>query len=116
MIIYVKQDTNQKQLDTLIEWLNKMGVEVHTMAGAGKIILGLLGNTENIDIDLVQGLECVQKVSKSKNLTKAQTGNFILMIRLSMSAESSWAVVILQQLLDRVLSNLQRKSVILRRK
>ena len=76
MIIYVKQDTNQKQLDTLIEWLNKMGVEVHTMAGAGKIILGLLGNTENIDIDLVQGLECVQKVVKVKEPYKSSNRKF----------------------------------------
>ena len=41
MIIYVKEDTNQKQLDTLTEWLNRMGVEVHTMTGADRIILGL---------------------------------------------------------------------------
>lgn len=29
MIIYVKEDTNQKQLDILTEWLNKQDVEVH---------------------------------------------------------------------------------------
>lgn len=116
MIIYVKQDTNQKQLDTLIEWLNKMGVEVHTMAGAGKIILGLLGNTENIDIDLVQGLECVQKVVKVKEPYKSSNRKFhpddtiIDVCGVKLGGGN------LQQLLDRVLSNLQRKSVILRRK
>ena len=51
MIIYVKEDTNQKQLDTLTEWLNRMGVEVHTMTGADRIILGLVGDTENVDVE-----------------------------------------------------------------
>ena len=76
MIIYVKEDTNQKQLDTLTEWLNKMGVEVHTMTGADRIILGLVGDTENVDVDLVQGLDFVQKVVRVKEPYKSSNRKF----------------------------------------
>ena len=76
MIIYVKEDTNQKQLDTLTEWLNRMGVEVHTMTGADRIILGLVGDTENVDVDLVQGLDFVQKVVRVKEPYKSSNRKF----------------------------------------
>ena len=76
MIIYVKEDTNHKQLDTLTEWLNKMGVEVHTMTGADRIILGLVGDTENVDVDLVQGLDFVQKVVRVKDPYKSSNRKF----------------------------------------
>ena len=76
MIIYVKEDTNQKQLDTLTEWLNRMGVEVHTMTGADRIILGLVGETENVDVDLVQGLDFVQKVVRVKEPYKSSNRKF----------------------------------------
>ena len=75
MIIYVKEDTNQKQLDTLTEWLNRMGVEVHTMTGADRIILGLVGDTENVDVDL-QGLDFVQKVVRVKEPYKSSNRKF----------------------------------------
>lgn len=76
MIIYVKENTNQKQLDTLTEWLNKMDVEVHALAGANQIILGLVGDTENVDVDLVQGLDFVQKVVKVKEPYKSSNRKF----------------------------------------
>ena len=76
MSIYVKEDTNQKQLDTLTEWLNRMGVEVHTMTGADRIILGLVGDTENVDVDLVQGLDFVQKVVRVKEPYKSSNRKF----------------------------------------
>ena len=76
MIIYVKEDTNQKQMDTLTEWLNRMGVEVHTMTGADRIILGLVGDTENVDVDLVQGLDFVQKVVRVKEPYKSSNRKF----------------------------------------
>ena len=76
MIIYVKEDTNQKQLVTLTEWLNRMGVEVHTMTGADRIILGLVGDTENVDVDLVQGLDFVQKVVRVKEPYKSSNRKF----------------------------------------
>ena len=76
MIIYEKEDTNQKQLDTLTEWLNRMGVEVHTMTGADRIILGLVGDTENVDVDLVQGLDFVQKVVRVKEPYKSSNRKF----------------------------------------
>lgn len=76
MIIYVKEDTSQKQLDILTEWLNKQGVEVHALAGADEIILGLVGDTENVDVDLVQGLDFVQKVVKVKEPYKSSNRKF----------------------------------------
>ena len=53
-----------------------MGVEVHTMTGADRIILGLVGDTENVDVDLVQGLDFVQKVVRVKEPYKSSNRKF----------------------------------------
>ena len=62
MIIYVEELADPKQLETLKEWLNGIGVEVHSLKGENGTILGLLGETQNVDIEMVQGLDFVKKV------------------------------------------------------
>lgn len=76
MIIYVKENTDEKQLDTLTNWLEGLGVEVHTLASGHQIILGLVGETQNVDVELVQGLDCVNKVVKVKESYKSSNRKF----------------------------------------
>ena len=76
MIIYVEEKANPKQLEILKEWLNDIGVEVHSLASEKGTILGLLGETQNVDIDLVQGLDIVKKVVKVKEPYKSSNRKF----------------------------------------
>lgn len=76
MIIYVEEKANPKQLEILKEWLNDIGVEVHSLASEKGTILGLLGETQNVDVDLVQGLDIVKKVVKVKDPYKSSNRKF----------------------------------------
>lgn len=76
MIIYVEEKADPKQLETLKEWLNGLGVEVHSLASEKGTILGLLGETQNVDVDLVQGLDIVKKVVKVKEPYKSSNRKF----------------------------------------
>ena len=76
MIIYVEEKANPKQLEILKEWLNDIGVEVHSLASEKGTILGLLGETQNVDVDLVQGLDIVKKVVKVKEPYKSSNRKF----------------------------------------
>ena len=42
MIIYVEEKADPRQLETLKEWLDDIGVEVHSLSGKNGTILGLL--------------------------------------------------------------------------
>lgn len=76
MIIYVDEQADPKQLETLKEWLNGIGVEVHSLKGENGTILGLLGETQNVDIEMVQGLDFVKKVVKVKEPYKSSNRKF----------------------------------------
>ena len=76
MIIYVEEKASPKQLEILKEWLNDIGVEVHSLASEKGTILGLLGETQNVDVDLVQGLDIVKKVVKVKEPYKSSNRKF----------------------------------------
>jgi len=64
MVILLKQNPDQKQLDNLIHWLKGLGIETKFTVGHHSTILGLLGDTSIIDIDLVRALDIVENVMR----------------------------------------------------
>ena len=64
MIVILKSDPNQEQLDSLITWLQEKGVTIHTSIGEAHTILGLVGDTSKLDIDLIAALDIVQDVKR----------------------------------------------------
>ena len=64
MIVILKQNTDQMQLDRLITWLKGSGVDVHMSVGQSHTVLGLIGNTQHIDIDLISQLDIVDSVRR----------------------------------------------------
>lgn len=57
MIIILKKDPDPAQLDSLVAWLRDKGLQVHTSTGESHIVLGLVGDTAAMDIDLIAALE-----------------------------------------------------------
>lgn len=64
MIIILKDDPNPKQLDNLLQWLKSMGLQIHESRGENTMILGLVGDTTTIDIDLINALDIVADVKR----------------------------------------------------
>ena len=57
MIVILKHDPNREQLESLINWLQEKGIAIHTSIGEAHTILGLVGDTSKLDIDLIAALE-----------------------------------------------------------
>ena len=64
MITVLKPSTTEEQRDHLIHWLETQGVQVHVSQGEEYTILGLVGDTGHIDVELLESLEIVQSVKR----------------------------------------------------
>lgn len=76
MILVIKKGTEESRLENLIDWLKSFGVEVHQSKGEYETILGLVGDTSHIDIDLLSGLNIVEKVTRISEPFKAANRKF----------------------------------------
>ena len=64
MILVLKRHPDEKQLDSLLEWLHRMRLETHLSQGSYQTVLGLVGDTSRVDIDLVRSLEIVEDAKR----------------------------------------------------
>ena len=64
MIAILKQGTTPSQREHLVQWLNAMNLEVHISEGAEVTILGLVGDTSRVDMELLNSLEMVESVKR----------------------------------------------------
>ena len=64
MIIIIKKDSSEENLQNLISWLKTQGLEVNTTRGEYRTILGLIGDTHHINTDLITSLNIVEKVQR----------------------------------------------------
>ena len=61
MIVVLKNSVSKQQVETLITWFKGKGLDVHISEGRFQTILGLIGDTSKVDIDLLNGLEIIEK-------------------------------------------------------
>ena len=64
MIAVLKHGTTPSQTAHLVAWLKNMNLDVHISEGAQVTILGLIGDTSRIDIELLKSLEIVETVKR----------------------------------------------------
>ena len=64
MIAVLKKGTTQAQTEHLIHWLKNMNLDVHVSAGKEVTVLGLVGDTSRVDIELLSSLEIVDSVKR----------------------------------------------------
>ena len=64
MITVLKSGTTVEQRDNLIEWFEDQGLKVHVSGGDTYTILGLVGDTSHIDVDMVNMLDIVDSVKR----------------------------------------------------
>ena len=64
MIIVLKNNAKETQIQALMEWLKQFNVSTNLVEGVHSTILGLVGDTTQIDIESVQAKECVDSVQR----------------------------------------------------
>ncbi len=64
MVVILKRDPNEAQLQSLISWLEGKGIEIHPTVGVHQTILGLVGDTASLDINLINALDIVEDVKR----------------------------------------------------
>lgn len=64
MIIVVKNSDNAQELNNLTNWIKSQNLEIHVSRGATNTILGLIGDTSKVDIDLLNSLDIVESVKR----------------------------------------------------
>ena len=76
MIAVLKNGTSQKQIDSLINWIESQGLSVHLSAGEYQTIVGLIGDTTKIDEDLLRSLDIVETVKRISEPFKSANRKF----------------------------------------
>ena len=64
MIAILKSGTTPAQTEHLIQWLKHMNLDVHVSHGHEVTVLGLVGDTSRVDIELLNSLEIVETVKR----------------------------------------------------
>lgn len=64
MIAILKPGTTSEQTQHLVDWLKRMNLDVHISQGQEITILGLIGDTSRVDIELLKSLEIVDTVKR----------------------------------------------------
>ncbi len=76
MIVVLKSNVEKEKKDRLVEWLKGMGLGVHISEGEYQTVLGLIGDTGKIDIDLIGSLEIVDSVKRVTETFKCVNRKF----------------------------------------
>jgi len=76
MIIVIKKDSEQRQVNNLVNWVKSLGLEVNFSKGDNSTILGLVGDTSVVDIDLINSIEIVERVKRIQEPYKAANRKF----------------------------------------
>ena len=64
MIAVLKETATEQQIVNLVNWFESQGLKVNRSQGDFVTILGLIGDTTKIDIDLLRGLDIIDNVMR----------------------------------------------------
>ena len=64
MVIILKDNPDKTQLENLTQWLKSMNLDIRFTEGESTTIMGLIGDTSALDIDLLHALDIVQAVKR----------------------------------------------------
>ncbi len=64
MIVVLKHGVQEEKRNQLIDWLKSQGLTIHISEGEFQTVLGLVGDTSGVDIDLIASLAIVDSVKR----------------------------------------------------
>ena len=76
MIVILKHEARQEQIDRLKQFLLGMGLRIDESKGENSTILGLVGDTTRVDADLISSLDAVEAVRRVQEPYKKANRKF----------------------------------------
>ena len=76
MVAVLKPSATQEQIENLTKWLESRGLKVHISKGEFYTILGLIGDTSQVDTELLEGLEMIDSVKRISEPFKSANRKF----------------------------------------
>ena len=64
MIVTIKPNRTPVQVKRLTKWITDLGLDVHVSEGEKSTVIGLVGDTSKVDIDLIRSLDIVEAVTR----------------------------------------------------
>jgi len=71
MVIMIKPHSLREKVEHLINWLQEKGFEVRKFEGEQQLVLGIIGKTGTLDIEMIQSLDIVESASQMSDPFKA---------------------------------------------
>ena len=71
MIVVLKHGVEAAKREQLIDWLEGQGLTIHISEGEYQTVLGLVGDTTRVDMDLIGSLGIVDRDRKSTRLNSS---------------------------------------------
>ena len=76
MIAVLKQNASPERTQMLIDWLKRQGLDVHVSQGEVETVLGLIGDTSKVDMEMLNSLDIVETVTRVSDPFKAVNRKF----------------------------------------
>ena len=76
MIAVLRDGVTEKQTESLCSWFENQGISVHISKGQYQTVLGLIGDTSKIDIELLEGLDIIESVKRISDPFKSANRKF----------------------------------------
>jgi len=76
MIVVLKANPDKEQLNNLTDWLESQNISIHSSLGLNNLVLGLVGDTAMIDMDLIRSLDIVEDVKRIREPYKNANRKF----------------------------------------
>lgn len=76
MIVILKPQATQEKTEHLINWLEDQNIKVHTSVGQYHTVLGLIGDTSQLDLDLLESLDIVESAKRVSDTFKCCNRKF----------------------------------------
>lgn len=76
MILIIKKNAEKVKFEKLVNWIKSQGLNVHLSEGENTTIMGLVGDTSKVDIDLIRSLDIVETVKRIQEPYKKANRKF----------------------------------------
>ncbi len=76
MILLLKKDHDKQQFDNLQTWLKGQNIDLHISEGSHTTVVGLVGDTTKVDMDLLLSLDIVEDVKRIQEPYKSANRKF----------------------------------------
>ena len=64
MVIILKSNPGATQVDSLRKFLEKHGLQTHLSEGKNQTVIGLVGDTSRVDIEMLKALDIIEDVKR----------------------------------------------------